>query len=195
MSSVILLGPPGAGKGTQRVMLVEKYGFKEIIPGDLMRDEVKNKTPDGVILADYINKGLLAPHDLVMKIVKSKVDYYFNQGAKNIIFDGFPREVKQFVAINEILEEYKIFKITKVFLLKVDSSIVKERIKNRSLTSGRADDVDENIINKRLEIYYETTRKVIEEYKKMGILIEINANNDVDTVFNEIDGFLNEFKN
>ena len=72
MASIILLGPPGAGKGTQREKLVEKYNFKEIIPGDLMREEVKNKTDLGIELEYYINNGLLAPHEIAMKIVKKK---------------------------------------------------------------------------------------------------------------------------
>ena len=190
MSSIILLGPPGAGKGTQRTKLVEKYEFKEIIPGDLMREEVKNETPDGIVLAKYINNGLLAPHDLTMKIVKSKIESYSKNGFENIIFDGFPREMEQFIALNEILENYKIYKIKAVFLLKVDNETVKNRIKKRSLTSGRADDVEGDVIDKRIDIYYEKTNKVVEEYKKLGLLNEIDANDEIDEVFKKIDGIL-----
>ena len=171
MSSVILLGPPGAGKGTQRSKLVAEYGFKEIIPGDLMREEVKNKTADGIILAEYINNGLLAPHNLAMKIVRSKIDSYFAQGFNNIIFDGFPREIEQFDELNRILKDYDIYKIVAVFLLKVDNETVKERIKVRSLTSGRADDLVDGVIDKRIEIYYQKTKEVVDEYRKLNLLI------------------------
>lgn len=190
MASIILLGPPGAGKGTQRSKLVEKYGFKEIIPGDLMREEVRNKTSDGIILAQYINNGLLAPHNLAMKIVKSKIDTYFSQGFNNIIFDGFPREVEQFEELNKILQGYNIFKIMAVFLLKVNNETVKERIKIRGLTSCRADDISEDVIDKRIEIYYQKTEKVVDEYRKLNLLIEIDANKEIDNVFEDIDGFL-----
>ena len=194
MSSVILLGPPGAGKGTQRSKLVAEYGFKEIIPGDLMREEVKNKTADGIILAEYINNGLLAPHNLAMKIVRSKIDSYFAQGVNNIIFDGFPREIEQFDELNRILKDYDIYKIVAVFLLKVDNETVKERIKIRSLTSGRADDLVDGVIDKRIEIYYQKTKEVVDEYRKLNLLIEINANKEIDDVFKDIDGFLKDFK-
>lgn len=192
MASIILLGPPGAGKGTQRIKLVEKYGFSEIIPGDLMRNEVRDKTSDGIILAKYINNGLLAPHDLAMKIVNSKIDSFYKSGSKNIIFDGFPRELEQFTELNKTLENYKIYKIVAVFLLKVENKTVKERIKKRSLTSGRTDDLTEDIIDKRIEIYYEKTNKVVQEYKKLGLLNEINANCEVENVFKNIDKILKE---
>ena len=186
MASIILLGPPGAGKGTQREKLVEKYGFKEIIPGDLMREEVKKKTEIGIELAEYINNGFLAPHEIAMKIVKNKIIEYYNEGCENIIFDGFPRELEQAEALDEITKEYPIYKISHVVFIDVDDKSVVERIKNRSLTSGRADDVDVNIINNRINVYHEKTAKVVEKYKKEGLLCMINGGNEVDVVFEDI---------
>jgi len=192
MASIILLGPPGAGKGTQREKLVKKYNFKEIIPGDLMREEVKNKTELGIELEYYINNGLLAPHEIAMKIVKKKIDEYHNQGYKDIIFDGFPRELEQSDALEEIIKDYPEYKIKYVIFIDVDDNCVVERIKNRSLTSGRTDDSDIEITKTRIKVYHQKTANVVEKYKKLGLLKLINGGNEVDQVFEDICNILDK---
>lgn len=192
MASIILLGPPGAGKGTQREKLVKKYNFKEIIPGDLMREEVKNKTELGLELEYYINSGLLAPHEIVMKIVKKKIDEYHNQGYKDIIFDGFPRELEQSDALEDIIKDYPDYKIKHVIFIDVDDNCVVERIKNRSLTSGRADDSDIEVTKTRIKVYHQKTANVVEKYKKLGLLKIINGGNEVDQVFKDICNILDK---
>ena len=192
MASIILLGPPGAGKGTQRERLVEKYNFKEIIPGDLMRAEVKNKTDLGLELEYYINNGLLAPHEIAMKIVKKKIDEYHNQGFKDIIFDGFPREIEQSDALEEIIKDYSDYKIKHVIFIDVDDNCVVERIKNRSLTSGRADDSDIEVTKTRIKVYHQKTANVVEKYKKLGLLKIVNGCNDIDQVFKDVCNILNK---
>jgi adenylate kinase len=192
MASIILLGPPGAGKGTQRERLVEKYNFKEIIPGDLMRAEVKNKTDLGLELEYYINNGLLAPHEIAMKIVKKKIDEYHNQGCKDIIFDGFPREIEQSDALEEIIKDYPDYKIKHVIFIDVDDNCVVERIKNRSLTSGRADDSDIEVTKTRIKVYHQKTANVVEKYKKLGLLKIVNGGNDINQVFKDICNILDK---
>lgn len=192
MASIILLGPPGAGKGTQREKLVEKYNFKEIIPGDLMREEVKNKTDLGIELEYYINNGLLAPHEIAMKIVKKKIDEYYNNGYKDIIFDGFPRELEQSDALEDIIKDYPDYKIKHVIFIDVDDNCVVERIKNRSLTSGRADDSDIEVTKTRIRVYHQKTANVVEKYKKLGLLKVINGGNDVEKVFEDICNILDK---
>lgn len=190
MSSIVLIGPPGAGKGTQREKIVKRYGMKEIIPGDIMREEVKNKTEDGLILAEYINKGLLAPHKLAMKVVKNKIVNYFNDGVKNIIFDGFPREVEQMNELTNILDEYKIYSIKKVIFFKLSDDIVKERIKRRAIDSGRVDDASSDITETRLNEYYNKTTKVINSYDKQGLLTTVDASKTPDEVFSIVDSLI-----
>ena len=192
MASIILLGPPGAGKGTQREKLVEKYNLKEIIPGDLMREEVKNKTELCMELEYYINNGLLAPHEIAMKIVKKKIDEYHNQGCKDIIFDGFPRELEQSDALEDIIKDYPEYKIKHVIFIDVDDNCVVERIKNRSLTSGRADDSDIEVTKTRIRVYHQKTANVVEKYKKLGLLKMINGGNNVDQVFKDICNILDK---
>lgn len=190
MSSIILIGPPGAGKGTQREKIVTKYGFKEIIPGDIMREEVKNKTKDGLILAEFINKGLLAPHELAMKVVKNKIVNYFNNGIKNIIFDGFPREVEQMNELSNILDEYKLYNIKKVIFFNLSDDIVKKRIKLRGINSGRVDDASSDITETRLNEYYNKTTKVIDSYDKQGLVEEIDASKTPEEVFSDVDSLI-----
>ena len=192
MASIILLGPPGAGKGTQREKIVKKYGFKEIIPGELMREEVKNKTKLGLELEEYINNGLLAPHEIAMKIVKKKIDEYHNQGCKDIIFDGFPRELEQSDALEEIINDYPDYKIKHVIFIDVDDECVVKRIKNRSFTSGRADDSDIEVTKTRIKVYHQKTANVVEKYKKLGLLKIINGGNEVDQVFKDICNILDK---
>jgi len=192
MASIILLGPPGAGKGTQREKIVKKYGYKEIIPGDLMREEVKNKTEIGIELEEYINNGLLAPHEIAMKIVKKKIDEYHNHGYKDIIFDGFPREIEQSDALEEIINEYPDYKIKHVIFIDVDDECVVKRIKNRSFTSGRSDDSDIEVTKTRIKVYHQKTANVVEKYKKLGLLKVINGGNEVEKVFEDICNILDK---
>ena len=187
MSSLILIGPPGAGKGTQKEKIIEKYNIAPIVPGDLMREEIKNKTDIGLQLIDYVNRGLLAPHEIAMQVVK-----YKSQGVKNILLDGFPREIEQADAIEELLKnpENASFEIKCVLLFNVNDDVVVERIKKRALTSGRADDVDENIIKTRLEIFHKKINDVIKKYKKMNLLYEIEGEMEEEKVFGNINNIL-----
>ena len=165
MSSLILIGPPGAGKGTQKEKIIEKYNISPIVPGDLMREEIKNKTDIGLQLIDYVNRGL---------------------------FDGFPREIEQADAIEELLKnpENASFEIKCVLLFNVNDDVVVERIKKRALTSGRADDVDENIIKTRLDIFHKKINDVIKKYKKMNLLYEIEGEMEEEKVFGNINNIL-----
>lgn len=192
MSSLILIGPPGAGKGTQKEKIIEKYNIAPIVPGDLMREEIKNKTDIGLQLIDYVNRGLLAPHEIAMQVVKKKIDEYKSQGVKNILFDGFPREIEQADAIEELLKnpENASFEIKCVLLFNVNDDVVVERIKKRALTSGRADDVDENIIKTRLDIFHKKINDVIKKYKKMNLLYEIEGKMEEEKVFGNINNIL-----
>ena len=174
MSSLILIGPPGAGKGTQKEKIIEKYNISPIVPGDLMREEIKNKTDIGLQLIDYVNRGLLAPHEIAMQVVKKKIYEYKNQGVKNILFDGFPREIEQADAIEELLKnpENASFEIKCVLLFNVN------------------DDVDENIIKTRLEIFHKKINDVIKKYKKMNLLYEIEGEMEEEKVFGNINNIL-----
>ncbi len=195
MASCIFIGPPGAGKGTQRDRFVSRYGFSTIVPGDLMREEIKKRTDIGLLLEQTVNKGLLAPHELAMKVVERKLIEYRDGAIKDILFDGFPREIEQAVAIDESLRRLcgNMYDIRCVILFEVDDNIVVERIHKRSLISGRQDDIDDNVIKKRIEVYHGKISYVVDKYKKEGILHNVDGNGDEESVFKQADSIINKF--
>lgn len=174
MSSIIFVGAPGVGKGTQRELLIKKYpSFSSIVPGDIMRNEVKNKTELGKQLEDYLNKGLLAPHDLVMRCVISAYKNFQENGARNFIFDGFPREIEQALAIDEFLGEN--LKIDSVIFFDLDDAVSVQRIKGRAVSSGRSDDVNEETIRTRFNEFHTKMNPVLEHYKNILHVIDASA--------------------
>ena len=115
MFNLILFGPPGCGKGTQSDKLVEKYGLVHLSTGNLLRQEIKDKTPLGIEAKSFIDKGQLVPDEVVIGMV----DSYFDQhkDAKGFLFDGFPRTVAQAKALDKLMELKKT-EISKVLILK-----------------------------------------------------------------------------
>ena len=187
MISIIFVGAPGVGKGTQRELLTKKYSnFSSIIPGDIMRNEIKNKTELGVQLEDSINKGLLAPHDLVMKCVTDTLKNFQNEGKNDFIFDGFPREIRQAVAIDEFLGEN--FKVDSVIFFDIDDEVSFQRIKKRAESSGRADDVNEEVIRTRFKEFHSKMNPVLEHYK--NILHVIDASATTEEIFQNLENTL-----
>ena len=184
MSSIIFVGAPGVGKGTQRELLIKKYpSFASIVPGDIMRNEVKNKTELGRQLEDFLNKGLLAPHELVMKCVTEAYKNYQKNGFKNFIFDGFPREIEQALAIDEFLGDD--LKIDSVIFFDLDDTVSIQRIKGRAVSSGRADDVNEEAIRTRFREFHSKMNPVLEHYK--NILHVIDASASPEDVFENLE--------
>lgn len=184
MSSIIFVGAPGVGKGTQRELLITKYPqFSSIVPGDIMRNEVKNKTDLGRQLENSLNKGLLAPHALVMQCVTDTLKKLQSEGKKDFIFDGFPRELQQAVAIDEFLGEE--FKINSVIFFDIDDKISIVRIKKRAESSGRSDDVDEEVIRTRFKEFHSKMHPVLEHYK--DILHVVDASDTPEGVFQNLE--------
>lgn len=158
MITLILFGPPGSGKGTQAVNLVEKYGLLHISTGDLFRYEMKNDTPLGLEAKSYIKKGELVPDSVTIGMLKNKMDA--NKDVKGYILDGFPRTVPQAKALDELLD------VTALVALDVPDEILIERLKGRAETSGRADDADVDIIKNRIEVYKTQTSPVADFYSQ-----------------------------
>lgn len=195
MPSLIFLGPPGAGKGTQIKHIVSKYDIHPIMLGELMREEVKKRTPLGLELQSYIDKGFLAPHELAMQVTGRKMKEYRNHGYKNLLFDGFPREEAQATALDALLtstHEYECFKVTCVIFFKVSDEEIIKRIHKRSLTSGRVDDTDDDIIKRRIKVFYDKIFTVKDKYSKLGLLTEIDGEQNEEDVAKQIDNILSK---
>ncbi|MBO9657386.1 MAG: adenylate kinase [Chitinophagaceae bacterium] len=180
MFNLILFGPPGSGKGTQSAKLVEKYGLIHLSTGDLLRKELKLKTPLGVEAQQFIDKGQLVPDEVVIGMISSALDE--NAGARGFLFDGFPRTVAQAEALDKLLE-LKKSSIALVLFLEVNEDELIQRLINRAKTSGRSDDADENIQRKRQDVYRKETLPVAAHYDKFKKVIHVDGMTEIDEVF------------
>ncbi len=183
---IIFLGPPGAGKGTQAVLLAEKYGLKHIATGDIFRWHMQNNTDLGKKIKKYLDRGELVPDDITIKIVEQEIQKYKN--TKGILLDGFPRTLTQAKMLDEILKNMNL-KINLVLYLRVS----KEEAARRLLARGRHDDKLETIA-RRFEEYEEKTRPIREYYYERGILVEVNGEQTIENVHKDIVDILKEKK-
>ena len=179
MFNLILFGPPGSGKGTQSDRLVEKYGLIHLSTGNLLREEIANKTPLGKEAKKFIDHGQLVPDDVVIAMVGSFFDKHKN--ANGFLFDGFPRTVAQAQALDKLLS-FKKTDIAIVLALDVTEDELINRLLNRGKTSGRSDDSDETVIKKRFSVYTNETSPVADYYKKAKKFKTIHGEGSVDEI-------------
>ncbi|HLT08995.1 MAG TPA: adenylate kinase [Cyclobacteriaceae bacterium] len=183
MLNIVLFGPPGAGKGTQSEKLIEKYNLNHISTGDLFRKHLGEGTELGRLAQKYMDEGHLVPDEVVIGMVDEKIKS--TTDAKGFIFDGFPRTVAQAEALDELLAKNNM-EISGMIALEVPEDILKERIRGRGKTSGRADDQDEEKINTRIKVYLDETLPVADFYKKQGKLSNIHGVGEIDEIFAKI---------
>ena len=160
MKNIVLFGPPGAGKGTQAVLLKDKYNLVHISTGDVFRFNIKNETELGKLAKSYIDNGDLVPDEVTIDMLKAEVNS--NPDAEGFIFDGFPRTESQAISLDAFLNE-KNESINGMVALEVPEDLLVERILNRGKTSGRADDQDVEKIKNRFQ-EYETKTSILKEY-------------------------------
>ena len=182
MKRIVLLGPPGCGKGTQSNLLVKNNGFIQLSTGDLLREETSNKSSE---LGQKINKlmeiGELVPDEIVISMVVEKVKKHQD---KSIIFDGFPRNLNQAKVLDESLKSISS-ELDHVILFEVDFDILRERIKKRIEESNnqsvRKDDNSETLL-KRIEVYKVSTLTIVNYYHEKNLLNKINGMEDIEKV-------------
>ncbi|HEV7781457.1 MAG TPA: adenylate kinase [Chitinophagaceae bacterium] len=189
MFNLILFGPPGSGKGTQSDKLVEKYGLIHLSTGNLLRQEIKDKTPLGIEAKSFIDKGQLVPDEVVIGMV----DSYFDQhkDATGFLFDGFPRTVAQAKALDKLLDLKKT-EIGKVLILDVDEEELIKRLVLRGKTSGRSDDADENIQRNRQEVYKKETLPVAGYYARSKKVTNVDGMGDVQSIFERLSAHIDK---
>jgi adenylate kinase len=183
MINLILFGPPGSGKGTQAAKLVEKYNLVHISTGDLFRYEMGNNTPLGVKAKSYMAKGELVPDEVTIGMLRNKVEAH--PDATGFIFDGFPRNIQQAEALDQLLEELET-SIGALIALHVDDEEIVRRILLRGQTSGRPDDNDEDIIRKRIRIYKNETTPVFDFYAQQGKSHQIEGVGSIPDIFGRL---------
>ncbi|RVU54072.1 adenylate kinase [Anaerosphaera multitolerans] len=211
---LVILGPPGAGKGTQADFIINKYNIPHISTGDILRENIKNNTELGQKAKAYMDKGLLVPDNVVVEIVQDRI---VKDDCKNgFLLDGFPRTVSQAVSLDAELDKLGT-KLDRVVNINVDKNILIDRAVGRRVckTCGatyhikynppkvegicdkdqtpliqRDDDVKETV-ETRIQVYFDQTAPLIDYYKAQGILLDVDGNQSIDKVFEDINKGLN----
>jgi adenylate kinase len=205
---IVMLGPPGAGKGTQAKIMAEKLGLVHISSGDLFRENLNNQTELGKLANTYMSKGELVPDDVTIAMVKERLSR--PDCSKGAVLDGFPRTPAQAEALEFIMHELG-GEVNLVPYISVPSEVLVERLGGRWMShSGRVyhalynpprdkwfDDIDgtalyqreddkAETVRRRIEVYIQQTSPLIEHYRNMGLLVEIDGTQDIELVTKDI---------
>jgi adenylate kinase len=207
--NIIFLGPPGAGKGTQAKILIERYVIPQISTGDMLREHVAKGTELGVKAKEYMEKGQLVPDEIILGMVKERLSQ--EDAQKGFILDGFPRTVAQAEALDKILEEMGK-KIEYVLALIVPDEELVTRLTGRRTckncgmmyhikfkppkVEGKCDscggelyqrpDDNEETVRNRLKVYHNQTAPLIEYYRKKGVLFEVDGSKSIDEITQQL---------
>ena len=182
MSRFLLIGPPGAGKGTQATLLAQAYGIPAISTGDIFRANVKAETELGVLAKGFMDRGEYVPDSLTNDLVRDRLSP--EDARPGFLLDGYPRTRDQVLELDDILgSENKA--LDAVILLKADPDDLVRRLLNRAQEQGRADDTEE-VTRHRQSVYLEQTAPLIEIYSARGIVVEINGLGQVGEVTERI---------
>ena len=188
--NIVIFGPPGAGKGTQSKFIVNKFNLFQLSTGDLLRNEIKNKSKLGSEISSIMNSGELVSDNIVNNLIEKFIS---NDAYKNkIIFDGYPRTIIQAENLDDLLKKYNQ-KIDIVLKLSVSSETVKKRILERQTQEKRADD-SEDIVIKRYKTYEKSSEPVIDYYKQSNLLKVVNGEAGIPEINREISGLIDAIK-
>jgi adenylate kinase len=175
---LIIMGPPGVGKGTQAKRLVERNGWVHLSTGDLFRDHLKRATALGQLARGYIDRGEYVPDDVTIDAVREFIDG-LPKGTR-VMFDGFPRTVAQAEALGALLAA-RGRSIGRVLLIDVPRDELVRRILSRSRSEGRADDTPE-VIARRFDVYADQTQPVVAHYERLSCVRRVDGVGDLDAV-------------
>lgn len=179
MLNIVLFGPPGAGKGTQSEKLIERYNLVHLSTGDIFRSNIKGQTELGQTAKRYMDKGELVPDEVTIGMLENEVQKH--PSANGFIFDGFPRTTAQAEALDQFLES-RDTAISLMLALEVPEEELKKRLKSRAETSGRSDDADPEVIQKRIDVYEKETAPVAEHYREQSKYRGIEGTGSIDEI-------------
>ena len=183
MKYYLLFGPPGAGKGTQAKLLVEKYNFHHVSTGDLLRKEIAKGTELGLKAKSLIDAGNFVDDAIVVGMIGSEIAN--NPEVGGFLFDGFPRTVAQAEILDQMLQKQGK-SVDKVISIIISDEMVFERIQHRANIEGRKDDADPKTIQNRIDTYHAKTEPLIEYYKPQGKYNEICGVGTIEEIFAKI---------
>ena len=182
MFNIVIFGAPGSGKGTQSKMIVERYGFDYISTGDMLRQAISQGSELGRTAKEYIDRGQLVPDDLIVRLIADFLDG--KHGSKGVIFDGFPRTLKQAEALKTMLNE-RGTDIHILLDLQVEDDELVDRLIERGKISGRSDDNPETI-KARLDVYHTQTAPLATYYIGEGKHVAIKGIGRIEEIFERI---------
>ena len=182
MTRLLLIGPPGAGKGTQAARLAEAFGIPAISTGDIFRENVKNETELGKQAKAFMDRGEYVPDSLTNALVRDRLSH--EDAKAGFLLDGYPRTADQVVELDGILADQGNT-LDAVVLITADTDEVVRRLLNRALEQGRADDTEE-VIRRRMEVYAEQTAPLIEVYSNRNLVREVDGLGAVEEVTERI---------
>lgn len=186
--NILLLGPQGAGKGTQASRISAEYGIPHIASGEILRSEMQAGTELGRRVKDVYDRGDLVSDDLMIELIRTRLGQPDTEAG--FILDGFPRTTVQAEALDALFSEIaRAFNV--VFALQIPDELAFERLRKRAEIEGRADDTDE-AIKRRLENYHRETEPLIEHYRVRGNLVPIHGDRSENQVFVEIQSALEQ---
>lgn len=191
MLNLVLFGPPGAGKGTQSQLLIDKYKLIHLSTGDLLRNEIANGTTLGLEAKKIMDEGQLVPDKVVIGMISNKLDE--SKEANGFIFDGFPRTVAQAEALDALLES-RNDSISGMVALIVDEDELEKRLLARGKESGRPDDANQEIIRKRILEYKSKTTPVANYYEEQGKLQNVKGVGSIEEIADSIDKVVGSYQ-
>ncbi|MBZ5734505.1 adenylate kinase [Nocardioides sp. TRM66260-LWL] len=172
---LIFMGPPGAGKGTQAAVVAERHGIPAISTGDIFRANVGQGTPLGLEAKRYMDAGEYVPDEVTNRMVADRLDE--PDAEKGFLLDGYPRTVDQVAQLDGMLQA-RDASLDAVVVLTVDQDEIVQRLLQRAVTEGRADDT-EDVIRRRQEVYLEQTAPLIDVYRERGLIHEVDGLGEV----------------
>lgn len=180
---VVILGPPGAGKGTQGKLIAEEAAIPHVNTGEMFRAEVAAESDLGRRVRSILDAGDLVPDDLTIEVVRARLAQ--DDTAGGFILDGFPRTLAQAEALDRLLEDIDRGELSVVLDFHVSDEVAIARLLGRAAEQGRSDDTPEKVRH-RLQVYHEQTEPLVEYYRVRGLLVGIHADRSVEQVFAEV---------
>lgn len=178
MTRLLIMGPPGSGKGTQAVRIADKMAIPAISTGDIFRYNVKELTELGKEAKSYMDSGNFVPDEVTNRMVADRLSH--SDTANGFLLDGYPRTAGQVEALSQMLQEHDE-QLTAVLVLEVPDEEIVDRLLARAETEGRSDDTEE-VIKRRLELYHQETSDLIESYIELGIVGRVDGTGAIDDV-------------